>query len=46
MMKPLLLAGALALAPLSACQATGSMLGATISELDAPFVKFDLTFDT
>ena len=46
MMKPLLFGLTLALIGTSACQTTGSVLGASISDLDAPFAKFDLTFDT
>lgn len=30
----------------SACQATGSMLGKTIADLDEPFAQLDRLFDT
>jgi hypothetical protein len=38
------LAPALLLMP--SCRATGSLLGATIAELQDPFVVLDLTFET
>lgn len=45
-MKLLTIVFALGILSLSACQVTGGLLGRTIAEIDDPFVKLELFFET